>query len=274
MKRILALVALVPLTACSGTGAVDPVETRAPVPLPASPVFDYQIGGASTPAEDVEVVIRDREAPPAEGRYNVCYVNGFQTQPQELGWWEEERPDLLLRGADGEYVVDGEWDEVLLDISTRDRRAALAEIAAAWMAGCAADGYQAVELDNLDSWVRSDGLLTPGHAESYARLLTGAAHDAGLVAGQKNAAELIERVGGGPAAGFDFAVAEECGRYDECGVYLGAYPDRVLDVEYRARDMPAACGFVEQGVSVVLRDLGVTAPDDPAHVRGTCADFS
>ncbi|MDA0565069.1 endo alpha-1,4 polygalactosaminidase [Streptomonospora sp. S1-112] len=274
MKRILAVAALVPLAACSGPGGAAPVDAPAPPPLPESPVLDYQIGGASTPAEDVEVVIRDREDPPAEGVYSVCYVNGFQTQPQELAWWEAEHPGLLLRGGDGEYVVDGEWDEVLLDVSSPDNREDLAAIMAEWMAGCAADGYQGVELDNLDSWTRSEGLLTPGHAESYARLLTEAAHEAGLVAGQKNAAELIERAGGGPAAGFDFAVAEECGRYDECGVYLGAYPDRVLDVEYREQDMPAACEYVAEGVSVVLRDLDVTTPGDPAHVRGTCADFS
>ena len=61
-----------------------------------------------------------------------------------------------------------------------------------------------------------------------------AAHRAGLSVGQKNLAGLD-----GTRIGFDFAVAEECGRYRECRRYLAAYGDQVLAIEYRARDFAA-----------------------------------
>ncbi len=46
-------------------------------------LFDYQIGGPYSPAKDVATVIRDRHAKPAVGAYNVCYINAFQTQPND-----------------------------------------------------------------------------------------------------------------------------------------------------------------------------------------------
>ena len=99
------------------------------------------------------------------------------------------------------------------------------------------------------------------HAKAFARLLTAAAHDAGLAAGQKNWAGWD-----GTTAGFDFAVAEECGRYDECGDYVDHYGDRVLVIEYRARDFAATCTAYGDRLAVVLRDLDLT----PDGVRRWC----
>ncbi|MFC4564762.1 endo alpha-1,4 polygalactosaminidase [Nocardiopsis mangrovi] len=279
--RVTPLAALALLAACAAPDSAEsaspvsadaPSEASAAAAPPERAVFDYQIGGAYTPPDGVEAVIRDREADPADGFYNICYVNGFQVQPQELDWWESEHPGLLLRDAGGDLVIDPDWDEAIIDISTADKRADAAGIVGDWMAGCADSGFDAVELDNLDSWDRSESLLTAEHALAFAELLTDRAHAEGLAAGQKNAAEMIDEAGG-PVAGFDFAVAEECGRWDECGVYAGAYPDRVLDVEYREQDMDTACAAEADGVSVVLRDLLVTTPDSPDYRYATCADI-
>jgi len=49
--------------------------------LPTGTDVDYQLGGAAEPEPNVGIVVRDRTDPPAAGRFNVCYVNGFQTQP-------------------------------------------------------------------------------------------------------------------------------------------------------------------------------------------------
>jgi hypothetical protein len=43
------------------------------------------------------IVSRDRTASPAAGLYNICYVNGFQIQPDEEALWLAEHPDLILR---------------------------------------------------------------------------------------------------------------------------------------------------------------------------------
>jgi hypothetical protein len=156
------------------------------------------------------------------------------------------------------------WDEVLLDTSTADRRRQLAEIVGRWVDGCAAAGYQAVEPDNLDSYERSDGLLTAADNLAFAELVADRAHSAGLAVAQKNAAALAPKA---RALGFDFAVAEECGRYEECGAYADAYDDRVLVVEYRSSGLAAACEERGGRLSVVLRDLDLVPAGEDGYRR-------
>ncbi len=134
--------------------------------------------------------------------------------------------------------------EALLDTSTATKRSRLAKIVGGWIDGCATSGFQAVEPDNLDSYERSDGLLTPEHNAAFAKLLADRAHAAGLAIGQKNTTDLLERR---KEIGFDFAVVEECGRYDECGDFADAYDDRVFVVEYADRDFARACVSVGRG---------------------------
>ncbi|MFE6173832.1 endo alpha-1,4 polygalactosaminidase [Streptomyces sp. NPDC056464] len=229
--------------------------------------FDYQIGGAYPPPTGVRVVSRDRAAKPAPGVYNICYVNAFQAQPDTERWWEAHHPELLLRDDDGALVVDQDWDEAVLDISTAAKRARLAEVVGEWIDGCAADGFQGVEADNLDSNERSDDLLTAQDNMAFAELLADRAHAAGLAIGQKNAAGLARR---GRDVGFDFAVAEECGQYDECGAYADAYDDRVLVIEYRSDGLAAACAEWGDRLSVVERDLDVVPEGESGYRRRTC----
>ncbi len=198
-------------------------------------------------------------APPARGRYNVCYVNGFQTQPDEKRFWRARWWLVLKR--DGKAVVDEAWGEWLLDIRTSAKRAALARIVGPWIDGCARSGYDAVELDNLDSWSRSSGLVTRAQAKAFARTLVRRAHLRGLAAGQKNWSELD-----GTTLGFDFAVAEECGRYAECGDYVASYGRRVLVVEYRRADFRRACAAWGPRLGIVLRDRALS----PRGVRAWC----
>ena len=205
-------------------------------------------------------MVRDRTEPPADGRFNVCYVNGFQTQPNEKGFWRKH-PRLVLRGADGRPVVDEAWGECLLDVRTPAKRTALARVMGRWVGGCARHGYAAVEFDNLDSFTRSHGLLTRRQAVRYAALLVAAAHDRGLAAGQKNLAGFD-----GTRIGYDFAVAEECGRYDECQRYVDDFGDQVLMVEYRAADFDATCASYGASHAVVLRDRDLT----PSGVHRWC----
>ena len=239
--------------ACLSTGTAAGAEVSLPDP---AQDWAYQIGGAEEAVPGVDTVSRDREESPVAGAYNLCYVNAFQTQPNETAFWQ--RPghrDLVLRRA-GRPVVDGAWGEWLLDTSTAGKRTRIARIVGRWIAGCARDGFDAVEPDNLDSWVRSRGLLDRADNLDLARRLARRAHSAGLAIAQKNAAEVAAR---GPATGFDLAVAEECGRYDECGRYAAAYADRVLVVEYRRRDFVAACAAWGERLPIVLRDRAVSA---------------
>jgi len=229
-------------------------------PLPTGTDVDYQLGGVAAVPDHVGIVVRDRTAAPAPGAYNICYVNGFQTQPDAQRFWLGRR-DLLLHDGRGRIVEDEAWGEWLLDIRTASKRERLARILGRWTVGCARDGFDAVEFDNLDSFSRSRGLIAARHAKAFARLLVAGAHGADLAAGQKN-------WGGwdGTRVGFDFAVAEECGRYAECGAYTAAYGDQVLVVEYRARDFESTCAGFGDRLAVVLRDRDLT----PDGVRRWC----
>lgn len=281
------------LVLASGCGAAPPAEPDVTPPSPPGPasasprpsaspeapgpelrlpppgaVVDYQLGGGYRPAAGVGGVVRDVTDVPATGLWSACYVNGFQTQPGDRGGWLDEHPDLVLRDAQGDPVSDPGWpDEMLLDTSTEKKRAAIATIVGEQITRCAERGFDAVELDNLDSWTRSHGRLTRTAAVDLAARLVAVGHAAGLAVAQKNASEL--RAQGRNRAGFDFAVTEECLRYDECAAYTEVYPV-VLDVEYDADRWSTACADEQRPSSTVLRDHELRTPDQAGYVFETC----
>jgi endo-alpha-1,4-polygalactosaminidase (GH114 family) len=250
-------------------------------PPPVDEPFDYQIGGDYEPAAGVTVVSRDwfnGTRLGAEDTYSICYVNAFQTQEDENG---VDRPDersnwpphLVLFDLGDDPNWGGEY---LVDISTaHDRDAALAHVAP-MIDTCADKGFDAVELDNLDSWTRFDDTALEGRvpfgqdeAVAFAALLTAYAHEVGLAVGQKNTPQL-----GAETAldviGFDFAIAEECGFYDECDAYTDIFGANVIVIEYTDDGFAAACESVGATVSVVLRDVDVTAPGSETYVYDSC----
>jgi hypothetical protein len=259
-------------TADSSSGADSSVSAAMFRPLPTGVGVDYQLGGGYTPADGVEIVVRDSTDSAAEGLYSVCYVNAFQTQPQEADLWTNDRAELLLRDGDGDPVIDPGWpDEMILDISTSENRIAIAEIFGKTIAGCASDGFEAVEFDNLDSWSRTDGSLTEQDSLEMAAALVNVTHTNGLAAGQKNSAELGER--GRDEAGFDFAVTEECAQFDECDVYTDVYGDAVIAIEYTdALDRPfkEICADTATPEMTVLRDRDLVTPDSDDYVFERC----
>ena len=236
-------------------------------PLPAGAVADYQLGGGYPPPPGVTVVVRDSTDVPEPGLFNICYVNGFQTQPG-ADW----PGALLLAGPDGP-LADPAWpDEFVLDISTPEARAANLDLVRPALSACADKGFDAVEFDNLDSYSRSGGRLGIEDALAFAALLVAEAARLGLPAGQKNAAELGRR--GRDDAGFAFAVTEECHRWDECAAFTGVYGrDQVLGIEY-ADDLRGsfgeACSDPDRPGSLILRDRLLSRAGQPDYVFETC----
>lgn len=249
---MLRLLPLLLLAACAA-----PAEPS----FPAGAAADYQLGGAYPPPPGVTLVVRDRTADPAPDVYNVCYVNGFQSQPADRERWLAEDPELVLY-ADGEPLVDENWpDELILDTSTAANRTRLADIVGAAIDDCT--GFDAVELDNLDSYLRSAGALTLADNLAFAKALVSHAHEAGLAVGQKNTAELGTR--GRDEAGFDFAITEECVRRSECASYESVYEDRVVNIEY-TDDWPEpsqACAAEDRPHSTIVRDRDLVPRNDP-----------
>ncbi|MFJ8744786.1 endo alpha-1,4 polygalactosaminidase [Embleya sp. NPDC127516] len=246
------------------TGSSTNAKAGAVTVPPTHANFDYQIGGAYTPPAGVKVVTRDHGAAPAPGLYNICYVNAFQAQPNAEGDW---RADLLLRRADGSIVYDGVWKEALLDLRTAAKRTDIAAKINAQIDECANKGFQAVEPDNYDSYTRSEDLLTDRNAKDYIALLSAHAHRRGLAIAQKNTSELAaDRT----ALGLDFAVAEECGEWNECDDYTKYFGNNVIVIEYTAKGLSNACSKWGNKLSVVRRDVGVSPIGDSKYVRKTC----
>lgn len=232
--------------------------------------FDYQLGGAYAPPPGVTIVERDHTSSPSGAGYDICYVNGFQTQPDDSETFAKQRPELIVH-ADGRPVADPGWpDEYIFDTSTESKRADLAAIVKPWIDGCKSAGYAAVEIDNLDSYTRARGSLDADDnialATEYARI----AHRAGLAIAQKNTAEQASRL---HSAGYDFAIAESCFEFSECADYTEQYPV-VLDVEYTdelGRDAFAlVCSDASRPPVMIMRDHYLAAPGDAEYFYQRC----
>ena len=240
--------------------------------LPTATGFDYQLGGAYAPPAGVTILTRDSTSHPVAGLYNICYVNGFQTQGGDKKFWLSTHPTLVVRNSAGAPVFDPGWpDEMILDVSTAAKRAAIADVMDATIDRCRSRGFQAMEFDNLDSYSRSHHRFTLSDNLAEATLLVQRAHEDGLAAGQKNTSELGHR--GRDQAHFDFAVAEECYRYDECASYTKVYGARVLDIEYTddlrgsfARD----CASGRIPPMTILRDRDLVPEGSQGYVYRRC----
>ena len=258
----MASMALVVTAVVFGMGLGAKSTRAATVALPpTNGQFDYQIGGAYPPLSSVSIVDRDRSASPVADRYNICYVNAFQTQPDEASFWTSGHSTLLVKRANGTNLTDPNWPgEFILDTSTAAKRSSIATIVNGWIDGCKTKGFQAIEPDNLDSWTRSLNTLTRANNVAFATLLATHAHSLGLAIAQKNTSELGST--GRTSIGFDFAIAEECQVYAECGRYTGPYGNKVIEIEYTDTARSAfltSCSAQGKNISVILRDRNVVA---------------
>jgi hypothetical protein len=233
---------------------------------PVNAKVDYQLGGSYPLPAGVTVVSRDRKATPAAGAYNICYINGFQIQPDEEDYWTTNHPDLILKDANGSIVRDTQWNEMLLDIRIAEKRMAISSIVGMWIRECAQNSFNAIEIDNLDSYTRSGGLLLEQQAVYTMKLLANIAHSVERPIAQKNSSELVARKA---ELGTDFVVAEECNRYSECDTYTAGYGDHVIVIEYRQQDFNAGCTAFPN-LSIVLRDLNLVTPTGTGYVYDGC----
>jgi hypothetical protein len=228
--------------------------------------LDYQLGGPYTPAADVNIVSRDRTVIPTERAdiYDICYVNGFQAQQTELAFWQNNHPGVLLRDGSGNLVLDTTFNEAVFDISTAAKRSELAAVQAGWITECKTRGYEAIEFDNLDTYLRFPAYFTEANTIDMANRLIGLAHTSGLAVAQKNAPELLPHR---PA--FDFAVVEQCSEFSECQAFFDAYGDYVLMIEYQAAAFNRACQQFPQRI-VLYADVALSPMGAAGHRRQYC----
>src|ERR1700712_5037494 len=272
--------------ALAGSAYASHVGAQALVePLPTTGGWDYQLYGRyqSDPRAAIDPSI-----------YNICYLNAFQTQPEDNAFWDTpEYGDLLLMNGT-EAVEDERWPgEYLFDISTPEKRAKLMAVQLRWLTHCRDSGFKAVEPDNIDSYERSLGLLTVEHAYEFMKEWAAAAHSLGLAVAQKNSAEWVSGGAASLAAGvgFDFALVEECQLTGECADLMAYYgPERVLEVEYwydtadsssgvtvaafNKDHFVAACTDHGESAHIVLRNRDVRSAGQAGFVFELCGDES
>ncbi|THG32965.1 endo alpha-1,4 polygalactosaminidase [Naasia lichenicola] len=264
----------VALAGCSsaplGAGPGSSPDSNVVLP-PSGGIADYQLGGAYPPADAVTIVERDSTDAPEPGLYSICYLNGFQSQPGETAEWIADRSDLVLT-SDGAPIIDENWpDEVIFDTSTAEKRESILAVIGPLIDGCRSSGFDAVEFDNLDSFSRSAGRMTAEDNFALAAAYVQRAHASGLAAAQKNSVEHSRQLH--DEVGFDFAVTEECWRFDECDGYIDVYGDRVLDIEYSddlREEFASSCASADRPATMILRDRDLVTPDDPAYVFEHC----
>ncbi|WP_228282591.1 endo alpha-1,4 polygalactosaminidase [Brevibacterium atlanticum] len=294
----LSLISTLVVAGCSGPAETDTSaaharetarsnggSTEAITLPPTSGVFDYQLGGAydelpvdsgqstTTAGTRIDVVVRDGHVDPLPGAYSVCYVNGFQTQPDEAEDWADDE-DVLLHDGDGNLVVDPDWpDEHIFDPSTKHARTIILDRLGEVIDGCADRGYAAVEIDNLDIAQRFDAIDSDG-VNALARSYVERAHQAGLAIAQKNSAEITRTAH--HELGFDFAVTEECAAFAECDVYTEVYGDHVLGIEYpdslaeAGLDFSEVCDLSDRAPLAILRDRELVAAGESGHRYEAC----
>jgi hypothetical protein len=180
----------------------------------------------------------------------------FQTQPADNQFWLNNYPELILADETNTAIEDTRWPgELLFDISTEAKRATLLSVQERWLTYCRDAGFQAVEPDNIDSYERSNGLLGLEHALAFQQQFSAAAHALGLAVAQKNVVDWVSGLAPdgqvlATAAGFDFAIVEECQLTGECDALMALYgASGVLEVEYWYDEPDSSSGVLVEANS-------------------------
>jgi len=177
----------------------------------------------------------------------------------------------VLRDENGEPQVDENWpDEMALNTSTPESRAALALILGEWIEGCRTSGYQAVEFDNLDSYSRFDG-LTLDHKRDF-RVPVGGTSARPRPRGRPKEHGRARQ----PRSRRDrlrLCHQRRVLLYDECSAYSDVYGDQFLDIEYQTDDPHALDGLCDDPdipVLTIVRDRALSPAGDPDSVFWSC----
>ena len=201
-----------------------------------------EIDGAEATAADVDRLHR-------EGMSAICYINA--------GAWEEWRTDAGAYPAEllG-HAYPGWAGERFVDIRQLD---VLGPILGARLDDCVAKGFDAVDPDNVDTYLTETGFpLTHEDQLALNLWLAAEAHGRGLAIGQKNVPELAAEL----VDAFDFAVTEDCLVDDWCDEMMpyAMAGKPVLMIEYTDRRLTMAdlCDLAEGtfgSVVIKQRDL-------------------
>jgi hypothetical protein len=216
--------------------------------------WQWQLTGTLDTSVDVEMYDIDLfattnatiQALHSAGRRVVCYFSA--------GSYEPDRPDSDALAKTGlGSTLDGWPDEKWLDI----RSSAVRDIMKARLDLAASKGCDGVEPDNVDGYDNSNGLgLTEQNQVDYNQFLASEGHTRKLSVGLKNSLGLVTKL----VASFDWALNEECLKYDECSSltpFISA-GKAVFHCEY-ASSASGICDKKPQGFSTIIKNLDLDA---------------
>ncbi len=177
------------------------------------------------------------------GHKVICYFSA--------GTYEDWRSDAnMFPAASLGSEVDGWPGEKWIDV----RNTTVRQIMAARLDQAKSKGCDGVEPDNVDGYSNGNGLgLTKQDQISFNSYLADQAHARGLVIALKNSTDLVDSL----VSKFDFAVVEECFKYNECEAYSPFVKQNkaVLNAEY-TKFSSATCDKAKQlGFSTVFYNL-------------------
>lgn len=234
--------------ATSGSAAGHPGERW--IPEPGQP-WQWQLAGTPAVLPGVAIYGMDGQETPERtvedfadrGLHTVCYFSAgsIERWRPDAGRFPDEMIGNPLDGWDGESWLDIRQIDILLPLMAER------------IDSCARKGFHAVEADNVDGYVNDTGFpLTAQDQLRYNRALAELAHERGLSIGLKNDVDQIAEL----EPDFDFAINEECFRYNECDAYrpFTTAGKAVFNVEYE--ETPGRCYKArELGLTSMLKNL-------------------
>jgi len=220
--------------------------------------WQWQLSGTADTSFDVMMYDLDLFGTPqqtiddlhAAGRKVICYV--------DAGSWEPGRPDSAQFPADVQGKALVGWpDEKWLDI--RDPR--VRTLIDARFDVAASKHCDGVEPDNVDGYANDSGFpLKAADQLDFNRHLAAAAHTRGLSVGLKNDLDQVLDL----RASFDWALNEECFKYDECDLVMPFITANkaVFQVEYGSPSLATAvCPMANsRNFDTLIKNLDLDAP--------------
>jgi hypothetical protein len=189
----------------------------------------------------------------------ICYIDAgvYESYRSDAGSFPPEVIGEPVEGWEESWWLDVRQSEVLLPI--------MQERMEQW---CAGKGFDAVEPDDTEVWTNPSGFpITKAQNHAYTQQIAALAHSLGLSVGLKNnTAEASEL-----EPFFDWALNEQCWRYEECEVLRDSFLAKgkaVFNIEYETEPDCALANAWQ--MNAARRDLDLAGPTNPEYFYEPC----
>jgi hypothetical protein len=230
-----------------------PTSSSSALSIPAGTKWYWQLQGTvntGVAAKVYDIDLYDNSASTfsalkQSGHTVICYFSA--------GTWENWRPDANLFPASAlGSNVSGWQGEKWLDV----RDSTVRSIMAQRMDLAKSKGCDGLEPDNVDGYSNKSGFpLTMQDQINFNTFLADQAHARGMIVALKNSTDLVSSL----VSKFDFAVVEECFRYNECSAYTPFISEgkAVLNAEYTSYSSSVCSQAASLKFSTVFYNLNL-----------------